>query len=290
MKIICFMYVSAINCTHIHSSFYSPLFVYFCCPITPSERTQWFWVLLQSFYNDKTNLGLTRSKGTHSQSWSIIIYPFNKCLQHSTPYFLYRQLCSFRVYIAQCFVPHTQSYVYTVGLMCVFGPLHKPGIAMLCFLRIMMTLYTFLIDIIIMRNVAFLFGFVGLRDDVIFSIHPLMHMTFPQDMMPKCHREKIKRYTALIKNMHLTCRWCSNFLWRIKNLGDRYTLCEHYGLLIVRDLSTSLSQGVSVRNFCIQSLLCWWWYSDGWWHIMNYANYYTIGRVILCSDSGLWAW
>ena len=148
MKIICFMYVSAINCTHIHSSFSSPLFVYFCCPITPSERTQWFWVLLQSFYNDKTNLGLTRSKGTHSQSWSIIIYPFNKCLQHSTPYFLYRQLCSFRVYIAQCFVPHTQSYVYTVGLMCVFGPLHKPGIAMLCFLRIMMTLYTFLIEII----------------------------------------------------------------------------------------------------------------------------------------------
>ena len=57
-----------------------------------------------------------------------------------------------------------------------------------------------------MRNVAFLFGFVGLRDDVIFFIHPLMRMTFPQDMMPKCHREKIKRYTALIENMHLTCR------------------------------------------------------------------------------------
>ena len=164
------MYVAAINCTHINSSFSRPLFVCYC-PITPNERTQWCWVLLQSFYNDKTNLGLTRSKGTHSQSWSIIIYPFNKCLQHSTPYSLY--IDNIRVYIAQCFVPHTQSYVYTVGLMCVFGPLHKPGIAMLCFLRIMMTLYTFLIDIIIMRNVAFLFGFVGLRDDVIFFIIPL---------------------------------------------------------------------------------------------------------------------
>ena len=69
----------------------------------------------------------------------------------------------------------------------------------------------------------------------------------------------------------------------IEHFGDRYTLCE-CGLVIVRDLSTSLSQGVSVRNFGIQSLL---WYSDGWWRIMNYTYWYTIGRVILCSDSGL---
>ena len=111
---------------------------------------------------------------------------------------------------------------------------------------------------------------------------------FPQDKMPKRYREKNKLYTALIaKEIHLFCGNAQIFSGTyIQLFGDRYTLCER-GLVIVHDLSTSLSQGVSVRNFGIQSLL---WYSDGWWHIMNYNYWYTIGRVILCSDSGLWAW
>ena len=68
---------------------------------------------------------------------------------------------------------------------------------MLCFLKIVMTLYASLIEITI-TNVAFNFGFEGLKDDAIFFIHPCVHMTFPQDKMPKRYREKNKLYTALI--------------------------------------------------------------------------------------------
>ena len=85
--------------------------------------------------------------------------------------------------------------------MCV-GSLHKHGTAVLCFLKMVMTLYASLIEIIVSEECGW---FLGLRDDAIFFIHPLMHMIFPQDKMPKRHREKIQLYTTLIAKIHLLC-------------------------------------------------------------------------------------